>query len=258
MCPSPNDLSIRDRKSIMKTNPDTRSFYEQLYRQKPETNPAHEIYDELRVRYIRELAQSCRGPILIAGCGSHRDFEIFDDSKRIFAFDLSSEAIKKHSINSSRVFAADARLIPLAEERFGLIICSEVLEHIPNIRTVVQELRRVIRSDGILIVSSPNWHSWFGLARFIGEHLLRRPLHSTNQPYDDWKTPKRYTSELSPEFCVTNSRGAWYLPPMHYGKIGVPRPLVRLIYQIYAPYESRLSRRLPEWGHILILKCIPV
>ncbi len=238
-------------------NGEMRDFYDRLYQKALNINPAYEIYDTLRVNRIRDLVQPTRGPVLIVGCGSRRDFEIFPPTQNVLAFDLAQSALKGHQSSTIKVFAADARHIPIADGEISLIICSEVLEHIEDVRVAVSELRRVLKPEGTLIISAPNWLSWFGLARYLGEKLTRRPFHSDDQPYDDWKTLTRLASEVSPEFRVDESRGVWYLPPLHYRNLGVPRIAMRLIFWFYAPLEFILSRLLPSWGHLLVLKCEP-
>lgn len=241
----------------MQTHQNTRGYYDRLYEASPALNPAYEIYDALRARYIQELVRSCSGPALIVGCGSRRDFAIIDPGEQVFAFDLSLEALKRKPSSDIQAFAADARAIPLTDNQFNLIICSEVLEHIQDTRATIRELRRIMKPEGTLVVSSPNWHSWFGLARYLGEKIIRHPIHSNNQPYDDWKTPNGYIAELAPEFQTVTLRGVWYLPPLHYGNRGLAPSLTKLIFRIYAPLESILSRRFPGWGHLIILKCAP-
>jgi SAM-dependent methyltransferase len=240
----------------VKTPNNIRDYYENHYRHPAEENPAYLIYDRLRSESIGRLAQNCSGPALIVGCGSRRDFSIISNLTPIFAFDLSFEAV--HSVPHGKdLLTADALAIPFRSGSFSLIICSEVLEHIPDIGSAIKELRRVIQPQGTLIVSSPNWISWFGLARWLSRKITHKDITSSGQPYDDWKTFSRYRAELSPEFEVTISRGVWYLPPLHYRKIGLPEWLVRIIYFFNYPVETFLSRFMPNAGHLLILKCRP-
>ncbi len=240
----------------MKTSRLIREFYDTLYRLQAKDNPAYIIYDQLRVKYIGQLAQGCSGPVLIVGCGSRRDFSIISGLSPVFAFDLSYEAV--HSVSQSKnLIVADALDIPFQPGYFNLVICSEVLEHIPDMRSAVKELRRVLSMEGTLIVSSPNWISWFGLARWLSKKATGRDITSNKQPYDDWKTFPRYVAELNPEFEVISSRGVWYLPPFHFRKIGLPEWLMRTIYFFYSPCEAFLSRFMPKAGHLLILKCRP-
>ena len=52
---------------------------------------------------------------------------------------------------------ADALKIPFQDEAFDIVICSEVLEHIPDHKGAVREALRVVRSGGILVVSVPRY-----------------------------------------------------------------------------------------------------
>ncbi len=50
---------------------------------------------------------------------------------------------------------ADALRLPFADDSFDRVICSEVLEHIPDYRAALTEIRRVLKADGILAISVP-------------------------------------------------------------------------------------------------------
>jgi ubiquinone/menaquinone biosynthesis C-methylase UbiE len=49
----------------------------------------------------------------------------------------------------------DATALPFADERFDLIMCVHVLEHIPDDHRAMQELRRVLRPGGTALLISP-------------------------------------------------------------------------------------------------------
>lgn len=50
---------------------------------------------------------------------------------------------------------ADAGVLPFKNESFDAVICAEMLEHVPHPLTVVSEARRVLRPQGILLISAP-------------------------------------------------------------------------------------------------------
>ena len=240
----------------MNSNPNSRPFYDDLYSGNHIINPAYEIYDQLRINTIQGFKDNISGKILIIGCGSRKDFQLLHPGDFSVAFDLSIQAIKKAKGIQASLFVADALSIPLPQNYFDVIICSEVLEHIPNIRTVVIEMKRVLKPDGILIVSSPNWYSWFGVARWFAEKITRKLQTSDNQPYDDWKTIWKYQNELRPEFQMIDYRGVWYLPPLHFRGKGLPRGWVQLLYHLFSPLDRFLSFAFPFLGHLIVLKCV--
>jgi SAM-dependent methyltransferase len=52
---------------------------------------------------------------------------------------------------------ADVARLPFKDGAFDAVICSEVLEHIPDSRNAVRELVRVLRPGGELVVSVPRY-----------------------------------------------------------------------------------------------------
>lgn len=108
--------------------------------------------------------------LLDAGCGNGRHSWVA--SKRnhstIIAFDTDWESLEKNKytlallrqkgeVNSnSHLLQADITSLPFKDGAFNRIICSEVLEHIPQDRQAVRELIRVLDSDGAMGVSVPH------------------------------------------------------------------------------------------------------
>lgn len=63
--------------------------------------------------------------------------------------------------------AGDGMRLPFREERFDVVLCLETLEHVPRPRELAAEIMRVLKPDGICIVTTP------ARLRF----LLRRDPH---------------------------------------------------------------------------------
>ena len=53
--------------------------------------------------------------------------------------------------------AANAMQLPFADNSFDKIICSEVLEHIPDYEAVLDEMARILKPGGLLCVSVPRF-----------------------------------------------------------------------------------------------------
>ncbi|MBO6554975.1 MAG: class I SAM-dependent methyltransferase [Pseudomonadales bacterium] len=62
------------------------------------------------------------------------------------------------------ISVANGEHLPFEDESFDKIICSEVLEHIPNYRGVIEEIARVLKTGGIAAISVPRyfpeWVCW--------------------------------------------------------------------------------------------------
>ena len=78
---------------------------------------------------------------------------------------------------------SDIVSIPLSDGSVDAIMCTEVLEHIPDPPAAIEEFARLIRPGGHLIITAPftslthfaPFHFASGLSRFFYEHYL--PIH---------------------------------------------------------------------------------
>lgn len=65
------------------------------------------------------------------------------------------------------------QVLQFQNQKFDAISCLEVLEHIENPRQLVREMFRVLKPGGILVVSTPNNHSWRAIISYIfREHFV--------------------------------------------------------------------------------------
>lgn len=58
---------------------------------------------------------------------------------------------------SLNVSVADGLHLPFPNDCFDKVICSEVLEHVPDYRGVIKELNRVLKPGGIMAISVPRF-----------------------------------------------------------------------------------------------------
>lgn len=71
----------------------------------------------------------------------------------------------------------DAAEIPLPDDWASRVVCTEVLEHVPNVDRVLSELVRVLRPGGLLLVSVPDEVGEAVLARVADAAYFTAPNH---------------------------------------------------------------------------------
>jgi len=83
-------------------------------------------------------------------------------AKKVYGVDLDDEALARASERGLSVFKADLSRdsIPLPDESVDLVLALEVIEHLVNPDHMLREARRVLRSGGSLVISTPNLASW--------------------------------------------------------------------------------------------------
>ncbi len=115
--------------------------------------------------------------MLDAGCGEGFFLNFLNQNGQDLSYvgsDLSQEAIawsKANLIPDFQASVADIHALPYPEDAFPLVVCLEVLEHIPDSAAGLRELARV--SSEYILVSVPH-EPFFRGANFLrGKHLAR-------------------------------------------------------------------------------------
>lgn len=134
------------------------------------------------------------GVALDLGCGEGRHLHALYYARHVHVIgvDLGLEDLQKaraafalnplYEAGGARHFSfamADALALPFPDRCFNLVICSEVLEHIPDYQTALDEVYRVLKPGGTLAVSVPRaWPEWIcwklspdGYAATPGGHI---------------------------------------------------------------------------------------
>jgi len=101
--------------------------------------------------------------VVDCACGSGVGSKIFAEAgaKEVRAFDVDEEEIRNCGIAALRndlpEFAvADARRLPLPDNFADVYISFETIEHIEGDLEYLQEAKRILKSNGIFICSTPN------------------------------------------------------------------------------------------------------
>jgi SAM-dependent methyltransferase len=92
-----------------------------------------------------------------AGEGLYSDLLLeFRDARQILELDSSYQQCFRTADDGRQQFlAASLTTLPLADQTMGLVLCSEVLEHIQQDETALYELARVLAPRGWLLISVP-------------------------------------------------------------------------------------------------------
>jgi ubiquinone/menaquinone biosynthesis C-methylase UbiE len=248
-------------------SPRTKDFYEKFGLNK-ESHPLGVIMQSRRLDvikgFLKKMNKADSLGLLIVGCGSQTDMFIPADEQVCssqgikVAFDLSHNSVKvareKYPLN--KYLVADATSLPFKNKCFDGIICSEVLEHVTAPQKAIQEFHRTLNDKGYLVLTVPNWISWYGLARKSAELILRRPVTSVNQPIDDWYTYSSLKKITADKFNIRAKQGIWYFPPTGRGMRVLSDKITVPIYKLFQPLERVLEGLLPKCGHMLALLCI--
>jgi SAM-dependent methyltransferase len=99
--------------------------------------------------------------VLDAGCGVGYGSELLNQAgaASVVGVDVSEAALalaRSAVTDGVTLEAGDITALNHPDDSFDLIVCFEVIEHVEDPERVLDELRRVLRPDGLLLLSSPN------------------------------------------------------------------------------------------------------
>jgi len=220
-------------------------------------NPIAEFMQRERCDCLRSLLREMSGNVFIIGCGSQDEMSIINKKCEGFGIDISEKAIKKSRKEHPRFSycISDATQLPLRENSFDCVVCSEVIEHVQENAKILSEVRRILRGGGIFIVTTPNWISWYGLLRKTAEKALHRPFTSGNQPVDNWATPYSLKKKLKKHgFDIDLFMGIWYYPPTGRGRKQFPPFLTYFLFKSLYRLEIICRKKLPWFGHMILFR----
>ena len=132
------------------------------------------VYLEAFVRDAADLL-SAGALVLDAGAGDCRHARYFGEH-RYESADLCTVDKRYGELT----YTCDLAAIPVDDGRFDAVVCTQVLEHVPEPQTVLQELHRVLKPGGKLFLTVPLFYpeheipydfqrfTRYGLERLLG------------------------------------------------------------------------------------------
>ena len=118
------------------------------------------VIENRRLQIIRDLVGTCRGLELAEiGSGGGHVLRMFRDAK-LTAVDVSQvflDTAKKNLQGYDCKFVkGEVDKLDLPAESFDRIVCTEVLEHTKDPEAILATLARLLKKDGVAVITVPN------------------------------------------------------------------------------------------------------
>lgn len=172
---------------------------------------------------VRQAAQIPAGSLVIdVGAGScpyrklfaHCDYRSHDFVR------LEPGQLRGHKNYAEVNYVSDICNLPVADNTFDVVLCTEVLEHVPEPIRAVLEISRVLKPNGKILLTAP-----------LGSGLHQEPYHFYGGYTPHWY--RRFLVEAGfAEVMIEPNRGFF----SHYGQEGL-----RFV-QLLAPWKC--------WGNV--------
>ncbi len=151
-------------------------------------NPLVRWLDSQRVRITDRLVRrEAATRVLDIGCESgYVTTEVFSSRRLVVMADLDPAMLQRARASAAPALcflAADVTRLPFQKGSLDLVVCTEVLEHLEDPASAVQELARVLSPGGRLVMSVPNERVILRLKQWVRRlgfsRMLLGPLSPT-------------------------------------------------------------------------------
>ncbi|MFA7081770.1 MAG: methyltransferase domain-containing protein [Bacteroidales bacterium] len=102
---------------------------------------------------IKSNAKEAKGDLLDFGCGAKPYKSLFKNTSSYVGVDIENES---HNHQGEEIdFYYDGKVLPFTNESFDIVFSSEVLEHVPNLYKSLSEIERVVKENGLVLMTIP-------------------------------------------------------------------------------------------------------
>ncbi|MDH4220171.1 MAG: class I SAM-dependent methyltransferase [Candidatus Aminicenantes bacterium] len=175
--------------------------------------------------------------VLDVGCGSGHGTWLFvmKGAHSVLTLDLDKAKVSQahrfcKEFKEFLPLTMDAQRMGFKEHSFQVVTCFELIEHIPNPDLLFSELRRIVKSDGVLFLTTPN--------RVMRLLPLQRPWNPEHLCEYTVRSLRRHLRNHFPFFEIFGIYGEPKINE-YYRKIWKKNPL-----QVYFGWTARIMDRL--------------
>jgi len=150
-----------------------------------------QVHDDLWAEHVARYAFAARFTrerrVLDLGCGTgYGTADLARLASSAVGIDIAEDAVTyaRNHFPSGRFLRGSATVVPFPAASFDVVTAFEVIEHLRDWRALLAEARRVLKPDGLLIVSTPNKHYYAETRAQSGPN----PFHEHEFEFGEFQT----------------------------------------------------------------------
>lgn len=121
--------------------------------------------------------------ILDVGCGTGTTLNSLRQlgCTNLQGVDDSVTAIEYCNDKTLPVQQANVYELPFSDNSFDIILAMDVMEHVPNEQRALNEIKRVLKDDGLLLITVPAFELLWSVHDDVNNHIRRYTKKHTNK-----------------------------------------------------------------------------
>lgn len=141
-----------------------------------------EVNGNIELEHVHRYIQACalaQGKIIldIASGEGYGSALLADYAQQVYGVDISNEAVQhaqaRYNKANLEYRVGSCAAIPLSDASVDLVVSFETIEHHEQHEEMMLEIRRVLRPDGLLLISSPDKHFYTDLPGIKNDYHVK-------------------------------------------------------------------------------------
>jgi len=137
--------------------------------------------------------------IVDLGCGEGNFLKLIEENLKnvkTFGIDVEPRVLELKNFLKAEIRIADIRNSGFPDAFFDAAFCLDVLEHFENLENPAREIKRILKPDGLLIVSLPTENLFYKLGRLFTKGTMSEKKGPCSSPhFHNAKTIEKFLSD---------------------------------------------------------------